>query len=158
MRLAIIATLSLILVACVSASVVTTQGPAVVRTGTSIAVQWALQDKDATAAEALKIKGFIQDGRALIESGSAPASALDVLAVYLNSKIEDVGIRMAISQGVEIVKASITLPTTGIIPEDVKVWVYAVLDGATDGCQAYANGRTTPAAGLISAPQQISFR
>ncbi len=138
--------------------VVIENGPAVVRAGVSVGVRWALADQHVTKEEASRISGYVADAKAIIASGAAPVNALDDLAAYLNTKVTNEVVRSAIQYGIEMIKANITIPTTGVIGEKTKIWVYAVLDGAQDGCAAYIAGLAAPAAGAPRAPSQISFR
>jgi hypothetical protein len=142
--------------------IVQTEGPSVARFMVKTGTRWALAEKEASADAALRIRGYIVEGRALIADNEAPASALDELAVYLNTKIDNELVRRAIQQGIEFVKTEVEIPVSGAIPAEVKVWVFAVLDGAADGCQEYANTLSAPpsisGSAMAQAPKAISFR
>ena len=137
--------------------VVVDNGPMVVRSGVNVGVQWALADQKASKEDATRINSYIADARAIIANGQAPASALNDLATFLNTKITNPVIRSAIQYGIEMVKANVTIPVDGVIPVRVKTWVYAVLDGASDGCVAYIGGTLAPGVSPVRAPSTISF-
>lgn len=139
--------------------IVVNQGPAVLRDSTALFTQVALVKKQATVEEAQLVKKYIEDAEGML-AGQPPATALDQVAAYLNSKIENAFVRSAIQQGILLLKNQISLPegSTYLTPEQL-VWVKAVLDGGKAGCDAYIAGAAVSAGGVtISAPDVINFR
>lgn len=159
MRVAIIAGL-LALVACVSTHTIQTDGPPVLQYTVRVGTMWALRDSGASNELAATIGTYLVEAKKIIEDGSAPASALDDLANYLNSHITNDLVKMAIQQGIEFIKANVYIPIAGVIPPNVKVWVYAVLDGAAAGCQDYINRPAMQSSVPVRTvkPVTISFR
>lgn len=137
---------------------VVNQGPAVLRDSTAIFTQVALVKKQASVEEAQYIKKHIEDAEKLFLQGTPPATALDELAMYLNTKITNAFVRSAIQQGVLLLRNQVQLPTDIISPKAM-VWVKAVLDGGKMGCAAYIAGRAVSSSGVrIAAPDRIDFR
>lgn len=139
--------------------VVVDNGPAVLQVATNLGVRAALSQAHASREEASFTKAYLVDARKLIDVGAPPATALDQIAELLNSKITNPTIRAAIQTAISNLKAHVTLPVSGVIPENVKVWVLAVLNGAIDGCDTYLTGLQSPAAApLLGTEDKISFR
>lgn len=158
LRATIIFALLFGLTACVTVPpIVDTEGPGVVQFMVKTGTRWALAETNATVDDANRIRGYLVEARGLLD-GEVPVNALDELAAYLNSKIENELVRRAINQGAEFVKGNVTLPGDILTPE-YKRWIYAVLDGAAQGCAEYAAlGRDPNAVPSITAPDHISFR
>lgn len=141
-----------------NSEVVVNQGPAVLRDSTAIFTQVALVKEQATVEDAQLVKTHIEDAERMFLEGTPPATALDELATYLNTKITNAFVRSAIQQGVLLLKNQVTLPTDVINPKAM-VWIRAVLDGGKAGCDAYIAGRSVSAGGVtIAAPDRIDFR
>ncbi len=142
------------------APVVVNQGPAVVRMATGVAVHAAFEHESVKPEEAVEVKKHLADAKLLVTQGAAPATALDALAAFLNEKLPNPTVRQAIQYGVTLVKTNVVLPVDGVLPEEAKVWVLAVLDGGIDGCDAYLAAQPLVGAPAVKAdvPSQISFR
>lgn len=138
--------------------VITDQGPSLVSTAVAIGTQAGLWQTKATKAEALEIAGYITEAKLLLADGTPPASALDKVAALLNQKITSPFVRAAIQNGILIIKDRVKLPVEGVITAEMKVWLYAVLDGGVSGCNLYALTLSSPQKVASGAPSQISFR
>lgn len=138
--------------------IIVDQGPSLVSTAVSIGTQAALWQAKSTKAEALQIAGYITEAKLLLSDGTPPASVLDQVAALLNQKITSPYVRAAIQQGILIVKERVKLPVDGVITPEVKVWLYAVLDGGVSGCNLYALTLSSPQKVAVGSPSQISFR
>lgn len=136
------------------------EGVGITRTATSISMNIWLSKTNFDKNMAAKYKTYILEGKALIASGEAPASALDDLAALLNSKIDSEIVRAIIQQGIETIKTRVVFPTTGIIPDSVKPWLFAVLDGSVQGIDTYLASQQPPqSVGPLSLSRtDISFR
>lgn len=152
------ALLALMTTSCQSVPpIIDTEGPGVVQYMVKTGTRWALAETDATVEEANRIRGYLIEARGLLD-GEVPVAALDELAAFLNTKIENELVRRAVNQGAQFVKENLTIPGD-IVPENYKRWVYAVLDGGAQGCAEYAAlGADPRAVPTISAPDKISFR
>lgn len=134
-------------------------GPALARIATTYGTKYALTKSNATVDEAAKVKAYVQEAEKFIHDGSAPSTALDDLATYLNEHISNDTVKMVIQQGIEMLKRNVAIPPPdGVIPSDVKSWVYAVLGGVADGCTAYINGQTENVAPRLPNSVNINFR
>jgi hypothetical protein len=137
--------------------VVINEGPGLLRSTTSIGVQWALARTNATTDQAVQIKLVLIDARALINNGTPPAFVLDQVADLMNSRISNPTVRAMIQAGILALKTKVVLPVSGKITPEVKLWVNAVIDGAIDGCDAYRPG-SSPVAEMEAGSDKISFR
>jgi len=139
---------------------VVNQGPGVVRDATAVFTQVALTKNQAPTETAERIKQHLKEAGDLFMTGQPPATALDELAAYLNTKIENAFVRSAVQQGILLLKNQVVLPTEGLLSTEALNWVKGVLDGGIAGCDAYIAGKAVSASGqvTISAPDRISFR
>jgi len=141
--------------------IVVNQGPSVLRDSTAVFTQVALVKHQATVEQATAVRTHIADAKALFLDGTPPGEAIDQLAAYLNSKIDNPFVRSAIQQGVMLLKNQVTLPAgQTFLTEGQIAWVLAVLDGGIAGCDNYISGKAISASGevVISAPDVINFR
>lgn len=152
--------LSFILLGCTTLNDHVVEGVGITRTATSISMNIWLSKTNFNRDMATKYKAYILEGKALIVSGETPASALDDLAALLNSKIDSEIVRAIIQQGIETIKTRVVFPTTGIIPDSVKPWIFAVLDGAVQGIDMYLSSQQTPQTSnpFVLTRTEISFK
>lgn len=137
---------------------VSDQGPQLVRTATALGVNVALRQSGATQAQALEIQKHLLDAKLMLTTGTPPASALDALAAFLNTRITNSYVRTAVQAGILLIRTNVVIPVDGLVPEQVKVWILAVLDGAIDGCGSYATGYSAAGTVPTTVPDRIDFR
>lgn len=152
--------LSFFLLGCATLNDHVIEGVGITKTATSISMNIWLSKVNFDKDMAAKYKMYILEGKALIVNGEAPASALDDLAALLNTKIDSEIVRAIIQQGIETIKTRVVFPTTGIIPDSVKPWLFAVLDGAVQGIDTYLASQQPPQSSgtFVLAKTEISFR
>lgn len=160
MKTVIMVLFSFLFLGCVSLNDHVVEGVGITRTATSISMNIWLTKTNFDRDLASKYRTYIFESKTLIQDGQAPASALDDLANFLNSKIQSEIVRAIIQQGIETIKTRVVFPTTGIIPDSVKPWVFAVLDGAIQGIDMYLDTQTPPTQSVTGAlaKTEISFR
>lgn len=152
--------LSFMLLGCTTLNDNVVEGVGITKTATSISMNIWLTKTNFDRDLAAKYRTYILEGKALIANGEAPASALDDLAAFLNNKIDSEIVRAIIQQGIETIKTRVVFPTTGIIPDSVKPWLFAVLDGSVQGIETYLASQQPPQTSgpLILSRTEISFR
>jgi hypothetical protein len=140
--------------------ILTDEGPSFTRTATSISMHLWLKKTGVAKERATEYRTYILEGRALLSQGQVPAETLDKVAALLNEKIDNDVVRAVIQQGIEMVKTKVVLPSTGLLPESAKVWVFAVLDGAVDGINQHLAEADLPQGAPSAQPglSVISFR
>lgn len=131
--------------------VVKDNGPATLKATVDLATQWALNHNQVTIEQATRLKLHLYDARLLIADGTPPATAIDELVALLQEKIPWAMVRQAITMGMLTVKDSVTIPTSGVISEEAKTWLLAVIDGAASGAQNYADGLSMLGAAPVGA-------
>jgi hypothetical protein len=138
--------------------VIRDHGPAVLQVACNLGVRAALYQSSVTIEDTNKIKSYLVDAKGLIDVGQPPAYALDQVAVLLNAKITSPIVRSAIQAAIVNLKSQVSLPVTGVISPDTKVWVLAVLNGAIDGCDAHIAGKQVVGSPNIGSDPVINFR
>jgi hypothetical protein len=141
-------------------NIIKDEGPSFSRTATSVSMHLWLKKSNVDKAKAAEYKTYILEARALVAQGEVPATVLDEIAKRLNEKIDNDIVRAVIQQGIETIKTRVVLPSSGLLPESAKVWVFAVLDGAVDGINLYLSEATLPQGTVGATPEKsvISFR
>lgn len=147
-------------IGCTSLNDYVVEGVGITRTATSISMNIWLTKTNFDRELAAKYRAYIFESKALIQDGQAPASALDDLASFLNSKIQSEIVRAIVQQGIETIKTRVVFPTTGIIPAEVKPWIFAVLDGAVQGIDMYLSSQQAPQTSnpFVLTRTEISFK
>ncbi len=136
------------------------EGPGLTRTATSISMHLWLKKAVVDKSKAAEYRTYILEARGLLAQGQVPSETLDRVASLLNQKIDNDLVRAVIQQGIEIVKTRVVLPSTGILPQSAKVWVFAVLDGSVDGINLYLAEAELPQTSIGAPPTKtvVSFR
>ena len=154
MRYAII---GLVLVAMVATmgcrTFIIDEGSVIVQTSVRVGMRWGLQELGTTQDQALRYRLYVQESKQMLVGGQLPGTVLDDLAAFLNEKLDHDILRSVIQHGVEIVKERVTFPQDGPISEEVKTWIYSILDGAIAGIDDYVGGLNNPELRRWSVPE-----